>query len=50
MSPVFVDSFYFFAILNQKDLAHPKAMEYSACHHELGLDGTRRWSGTLDPT
>ena len=24
MSPVFVDSFYFFAILNQKDLAHPK--------------------------
>jgi predicted nucleic acid-binding protein len=32
MSPVFVDSFYFFAILNQKDLAHSKAMEYSRQH------------------
>lgn len=32
MNPVFVDSFYFFAILNKKDLAHSKSIDYSKQH------------------
>ncbi len=32
MSPLFVDSFYFFAILNPKDAAHPRAVEFSEQH------------------
>lgn len=33
MKPVFVDSFYFFAILNPQDAAHDKAIEYSQQHN-----------------
>ena len=29
MSPLFVDSFYFFAILNPNDAAHSKAVQFS---------------------
>lgn len=29
MTPVFADSFYFFAIINPKDAAHRQAMEFS---------------------
>ena len=32
MKSVFVDSFYFFAILNPQDAAHHKAIEYSQQH------------------
>ncbi len=32
MNPLFVDSFYFFAILNPKDAAHSKAIEFSEQH------------------
>ena len=32
MKPAFVDSFYFFAILNPSDAAHAKAIEYSRRH------------------
>jgi predicted nucleic acid-binding protein len=32
MRPVFVDSFYFFAILNPADAAHLQAVEYSRRH------------------
>jgi uncharacterized protein len=30
MKPVFADSFYFFALLNDKDAAHPAAKKFSA--------------------
>jgi predicted nucleic acid-binding protein len=36
MIPLFVDSFYFFAILNPNDAAHSKAIEYST-HHSAPL-------------
>ena len=32
MKSLFVDSFFFFAILNPKDAAHPKAIEFSKQH------------------
>jgi uncharacterized protein len=36
MSRLFVDSFYFFAILNPSDAAHAKAVEFSK-HHAASL-------------
>ena len=32
MKSLFVDSFFFFAILNPKDAAHAKAIEFSKQH------------------
>ncbi len=32
MSRVFADSFYFFAILNLRDRAHPVALEFAKRH------------------
>jgi predicted nucleic acid-binding protein len=32
MIPLFVDSFYYFAILNSKDVAHSRAIEFSSRH------------------
>ena len=32
MIPLFVDSFYYFAILNPKDAAHSRAIEFSSRH------------------
>ena len=32
MIPLFVDSFYYFAILNPKDAAHSRAVEFSSRH------------------
>ncbi len=32
MTSVFADSFYFFAVLNRKDNAHQKAIEFAAQH------------------
>jgi predicted nucleic acid-binding protein len=34
MSRVFADSFYFFALLNQSDASHARALEYATAHHE----------------
>ncbi len=34
MIRVFADSFYFFAVLNPKDQAHQKALEFAAGHEE----------------
>jgi predicted nucleic acid-binding protein len=34
MNRVFADSFYFFAVLNPKDTAHGKALEFATQHEE----------------
>ncbi len=34
MSRVFADSFYFFAVLNPKDEAHRKALDFARQHDE----------------
>lgn len=34
MNRVFADSFYFFAVLNPKDDAHRKALEFATRHEE----------------
>ena len=46
MNRVFADSFYFFAVLNPKDDAHQRALEF-ATRHDEPIVTTGRIRGTV---